>query len=256
MKKLTFTNAAGDTLTVECGGTGGDNVLGTVEEKSGNALTAVKDAAVTVANTTENETEDTTTNRNGEFDVDVDAGCNDLILVRVTWVGADKKRHTINASFRCQCDDEEEGEKSHARVDSADRRFEKIARLEAALPDLIAETAHHTRVAQSVQWETLVQVIGDLAALAAEGEEQQKEALDKRILDEAKRLLDKLQQYGPSPPPPDIMWLIMLEMIALIFKLISKAFLLQKLPLPEFPLPKWFPDGQGPGGGIKPGDLT
>jgi hypothetical protein len=46
----TFTNTRGDTVVVTCGGFGGDNVLGTVEEKTGNITVPVKGADVTASN--------------------------------------------------------------------------------------------------------------------------------------------------------------------------------------------------------------
>jgi hypothetical protein len=250
MKDLTFTNGMGDKLTVKCGGFGGDNVLGTVEEaSSGGALTPVKGATVVITDVTNGQGTQTTTNANGVFDEDLDVACNDLIVMVVSWVDAGGKNHHITARFRCTCDDSEtKQELAHRGRETADDRFERISQLEARIPSLIDEGVYRAQVAQSVQWEALTQVLADLSALARDPgkDDDKKKDLDKRILEELKKLLEKIERFGPNPPPPDYQWLIMLELIGLILKLVSKVFLLQGLPPPEFPLPKWLPDGQGP----------
>ena len=207
MNNLTFTNAMGDKLTVTCGGFGGDNVLGTVEEaSSGGALTPVKGATVVISDATNGEGAQTTTNANGVFDEDVDAACNDLIVMVASWVDAAGRNHHISARFRCTCEEKEAADETARRGrPTADDRFERIAKLEARIPSLIDDGLYHAQVAQSVQWEALTQVIADLSALARDPgkDDAKKEGLDKRILEELRKLLEKIERFGPNPPSPD-----------------------------------------------------
>ena len=231
----TITNKAGDTITVECGGAGGDNVLGTVEEKVGQNLVPVDGAKVTISNqSVAGEVEETKTNKRGQFDVDVDAACGNLIFVSATWTDGNKRVHLVRGTFRCPpCP------KGRERAEPCiEDRMAEIDRVEAQLVGLIAEQVARQALIDEVSGQMLIRVVEGLNALRHEDREVQQKLIDEGILAEIRALLNKLElSSSKGPPPPERMWDILKEMLALLLKLVFKAFWLQRMMLPELPVP-------------------
>ena len=229
----TFTNAQGDTLEVTCGGFGGDNVLGTVEEKAGNITVPVSGADVTVSNSSKaGEVGDDTTNNQGKFDIDVDAECRNLILVYVRWKDANKRRHVITGKFRCPCPDEN---KETAASQTSDQKLELIDRLESRIEENLALVASKQALLNAWHDQLSVLVNDDLNALGqGEDKEEQKKEIDQRIREEVARLENKFESARAQGgvPPSDMQWAITQEMFELLKKLVFKAFLLQGLKPP------------------------
>ena len=229
----TFTNTRGDTVVVTCGGFGGDNVLGTVEEKTGNITVPVKGADVTVSNSSiAGEVGDDKTNNQGKFDIDVDAACRNLILVYVRWRDSNRRRHVITGRFRCPCPDEET--ETACSTDS-DQKLAMIDRLETNIEENLALVASRQALLNAWHDQLSVLVNNDLNALGqGDDKEEQKKAIDKRIQEEVARLENKFESARAQGgvPPSDMQWAITQEMFELLKKLVFKAFLLQGLKPP------------------------
>ena len=230
----TITNKAGDTITAECGGTGGDNVLGTVEEKVGTSLVPVEGAKVTISNQSQpGEVEETTTNKRGQFDVDVDAACENLIFISAVWKDGGGKIHVVRGRFRCpDCPKERAAREPHI-----EKRMADLDRLEGRLIELIAEQVDRQALIDALSGQALIRVVEGLNALRHENREVQQKLIDEGILAEIRRLLEKFDLSSQGVPPPERMWDILQEMLALLLKLTLKAFWLQQKTLPEFPVP-------------------
>lgn len=234
-------NKRGDKIDVGCGGFGGDNVLGTVEEKDG---TLVVGAKVTISNQSKaGEVADDTTNGQGKFDKDVDAEAGNLIAVTATWKDGNGRRHTVSGTFRCP-----KAEEEHAAVRPEVDRAAMIARLEDLIEENLAFVAGRQALLNGLHEQLDWLVNDDLNAVARlEDRDQQKESIDKSIVREVRELENKFEsaRAGGGVPPSDLQWAILQEMFNLIKKLITKAFILQELPPPEF---RPGPGGDGPGG--------
>lgn len=228
-----FKNARGDRLTVDCGGFGGDNVLGTVEENAGNSLLPVAGAMVVVVNLTNGDSGQALTNANGVFDIDMDAACNHRIKVVATWT-AQNGLHRILATFSCPpC------EKPAEIPDSAARQ-KTLQRLEQRGLEQIDRMVTDAIVLASLQEEAAGRVVAEVNALSAGGDTPEaRRQLDGMMHQELSQLLRKMEQArqaGPVPPN-SLQWAILEEVVQLLQKMVLKVFWLQGKSLPPLPEP-------------------
>ena len=78
-------NSIGDTVTVDLGGLGGDNVTGTAEDRQG---APVPDARVKVINLSNGQEDVHKTGKDSEYDIGLDASDRDRVFVHVEWKDA------------------------------------------------------------------------------------------------------------------------------------------------------------------------
>lgn len=234
-----LTNKFGDSIDVKCGGAGGDNVLGTVEEaSSGGTSTPVGGAAVVVSNMSQaGEVAEATTNGSGAFDVDVDAECNNLIYVSATWKDGGGRIHVVKGRFRCDpC-------KKAQPAASTDARLASIALIEDRILEQIVRRDLQQDLVAALQEQAADAVIADLNALRELDKAGQQNAIDERMAREIVNLLRKLHQARESGAPSTQQMMDLIEeMILLLLKFTAKLFWLQGRPWPEFERPR-------PGGG-------
>ena len=96
--------------------------------------------------------------------------------------------------------------------------------------------------AESAHLESVLMLLRELRRVGDLGDV--KRQLDKSILEELRDLLEKLRQRSPgAPPPPEFQWAVLMEIIALLLKMVAKLWALQQMRPPELPprLPRPIP---------------
>jgi len=89
---------------------------------------------------------------------------------------------------------------------------------------------------ESVEWKHLDSVLAMLADLRQlRDRDAIKRGLDKEIVREVLELLEKIRRGRAAPWNPQSQWAVIMEIIALLLKLVAKAFILQELPIPKLP---------------------
>ena len=234
-----ITNSRGDSVTVNCGGIGNDNILGTVEEKVGNTEVPVQGARVRIINFTNSETATAKTDRDGDYDEDLNAQTGHRILVIVEWTDSNDRYHQIRGTITVTCGTEDENECSESAS------YAEIGGIGALALDRLIELGKAREAASDLHTDVTLGVIDFLDGLKdVKNREDQQEILDGSIAEELSRMLQKLEylrQSGQIPPSQDLHWLFTIELFALGLKLVAKADWLQQQPYPDFRPP--------PGGG-------
>ena len=98
MPDCTLTNSLGDTVTVERGGIGSDNIKGAVEQNTNAGPATVSGANVMVSNPDGQTDDNDTTNSSGQYDIDVDAAAGHTVVVTAEWVDAAGRRHLVRGT--------------------------------------------------------------------------------------------------------------------------------------------------------------
>lgn len=242
-----LTNPQGDRVTIDCGGFGGDNVFGTVEEnaRQGNFL-PVNNARVRLINLTNGEQTNPAvfTNAQGKFDVDLDAGQCHKIWAHVEWRDGNGAWHIVVGTFKCPpCD-------TGAGPRTIEERAALLERLESSVLELTAVQLEQRAAVAVLHQEAESLLQSQLNAFSAlQTDEERKQAIDREIRAELGALQEKFdlaRAQGPFPTPEQ-QWRIIEELWKLLQKLVWKAFVLQGLKPPAFPSR---PPGGGDGGGI------
>jgi hypothetical protein len=246
----TLTNQRGDRVTIDCGGFGGDNVFGTVEENAGQGnFVLVQGARVRLINLSNGEQTNPAvfTNAQGKFDVDLDAARCHKIWAHVEWRDGNGAWHIVVGTFKCPPCDQGAGPKT------IEERAALLGRLESSVLELTAVQLEQ-RAAIAVlhqEAESLLQTQLN-AFIALKTDEERKRAIDQEIRQELGALqvkFDFARAQGPFPTPEQ-QWRILEELWKLLQKLVWKAFVIQGMVPPEFPPQPPRPPGGGGGGGI------
>jgi Fe-S-cluster formation regulator IscX/YfhJ len=225
----TLKNKLGDEVTVDIGGFGGDNVKGSVTDKSG---APINNARVKVIDINNDQEGVEITGNDGEYDIDVDASPGDRVFVHVEWQDATGKWHVVTGFVTLPKEENSDSQQMPEEI------YDKISKFENNAMRFNEISSAYNTAMVSLYDEIQLEFAKYFVSLQKlDDPKKQKERLDEAILSEMAKLKDKfyMARKKDGVPGSNEHWAITEELFNLILKLIGKAFILQGMQPPTLP---------------------